>query len=303
MRDLSGGLGMAFSNEDIRYRHKKRFVITPFNGNTSQCKPSGYDLSVGSISFSDGNNVRFLIRSEVGENDSNSVTIPPSTNFIVCSREKITCSRRVLCTVHARATLSAQGIVMNPVTIDPGFDGHIILFMRNVSDSEINISTSEKMFTLIFHGTVSEADGEITSNEALLRTYKKSFGDNVTEVIENYIDNWNSPENTEVHEAAVAEMRKFRSRSLWRRKLGHINHNIFGARDQHALKSFSMGSARVFLLFGLPYIAYSILFPQSLFAASFPRIEEVDNTIISATVAALITGSLWMWGRLLFTKR
>lgn len=220
---------MAYSRRDIIYRHERRFVITPFSEEERHATPAGYDLKVGALVIVDYDSKKNTYSRledkiqaplEAGNLTVQDATVPPKSHFIVCSYEKIKNSNRVLQTVHARASLSSKGIMVNPLTIDPNFEGHIILLMYNSSPRPVKISSTDKIATMIFHGTEFETKAEPnTTADGLLHKYEIEFSRETVAPINSFITSWYDSHWNVVHREATKKMKKFRDKSRLRRRL------------------------------------------------------------------------------------
>ena len=141
---------MAYSGEDLFRNYRKTYVISPFQA--SQVSPLGYDLRVGhalAIRYPAAT-AKACLRADmlIPETDSRPLAhtrplkeliVAPGESILVITVEQVYLSSKVLATVQAKASISVQGLFLNPVTVDPNFasqddaSGRIILFMQNVS--------------------------------------------------------------------------------------------------------------------------------------------------------------------------
>lgn len=162
---------MAYSGEDLFRNYRKTYVIAPFQA--SQVSPNGYDLRVGhalTLDFSDPDSRPGVLEEmsyrgdgATGRGQSAQVlTVGPGQSLLVVTVEQIFLSSKVLATVHAKASVSMQGLLLNPVTVDPNFaakeeaSGRLVLFMHNLSGRTIQVEEKQGIATLIMHEVFSE---------------------------------------------------------------------------------------------------------------------------------------------------
>lgn len=162
---------MAYSGEDLFRNYRKTYVISPFQA--SQVSPLGYDLRVGhaiSLKYDDPDSKARLHR-EMKERTSKKTSanrvpqelvVEPDESILVITVEQVYLSSKVLATVQAKASISIQGLFLNPVTVDPNFaskeesSGRLIFFMHNLSKRRITLREKQGIATLIMHEVSTE---------------------------------------------------------------------------------------------------------------------------------------------------
>jgi deoxycytidine triphosphate deaminase len=167
-------------NLDIKRHRNKRLVIEPFL--ETNLTPLGYDLSIGyavcltpdphSGSWADTD---FLMSKSSGH-EVPTVLVPPGTDVLCVTKERIHLSGKVLAQVHARSGIAAKGFFMNPVTVDPNFGemhGRLVVRLVNVSDHEQILAIGETFATLVFHAVETETMQRPKSSdlEAIISKY------------------------------------------------------------------------------------------------------------------------------------
>lgn len=164
---------MAYSGEDLFRNYRKTYVISPFQA--SQVSPLGYDLRVGyavAIRYSDriskGKLRADMLLPETETRPSplsrplKELIVAPGESILVVTVEQVYLSSKVLATVQAKASISVQGLFLNPVTVDPNFasqddaSGRIILYMHNVSGRNVTLREKQGIATLIMHEVTTE---------------------------------------------------------------------------------------------------------------------------------------------------
>ncbi|MEQ8440581.1 MAG: hypothetical protein RIM33_11875 [Alphaproteobacteria bacterium] len=219
---------MAYSDLDIKKRFLTRFCITPFEPNTQQLTPVGYDLTIGAA---------IVLTREIRENgdiidkfvktsrfddggDEIDLDIPPNTGVVIATHERIFSSGRSLATVHGRSRMTARGLVVNSVTIDPNFDGNILIYMYNATNAVQKIRSHERVLTLIFHGVETETTKEPNTDfHQLVRYYGDLYGTEVANYLMDYNHNWDDSELAGIHNQQKNEVITFRRNSKFKRRI------------------------------------------------------------------------------------
>jgi deoxycytidine triphosphate deaminase len=202
---------MAYSGEDLFRNYRKTYVISPFQA--SQVSPLGYDLRIGhaiSLAYPDHKSLgqfhdEMKIPNEEGQTAGRppgasrplkELTVDPGQSFLVVTIEQVFLSSKVLATVQAKASVSIQGLFLNPVTVDPNFaadekaSGRLILFMNNVSGRQVKIREKDGIATLIMHEVSTETSHlpEKSGFEAVLKALEQTYDSAVTRRMSAYTD-------------------------------------------------------------------------------------------------------------------
>jgi deoxycytidine triphosphate deaminase len=196
---------MAYSGEDLFRNYRKTYVISPFQA--SQVSPLGYDLRVGhalTIKYSEDPNLKGDFASEMKLDEANNkapisrplkeLIVGPNESVLIITVEQVYLSSKVLATVHAKASISVQGLFLNPVTVDPNFasndaaSGRIILFMKNVSGRNVVLKEKQGIATLIMHEVTTETLHlpEKSGFEDILRALSNTYAPDVISRISTY---------------------------------------------------------------------------------------------------------------------
>ena len=98
--------------------------------------------------------------------------------------------------VHARASLSAMGLLLNPLTVDPNFGsadndgGRLILHLHNISARNIEIREMQSIATLVFHEVTTETylKPHKAGFSGVLDAYREFCEDKVINSMKRYVD-------------------------------------------------------------------------------------------------------------------
>ena len=196
---------MAYSGEDLFRNYRKTYVISPFQA--SQVSPLGYDLRIGhaiSIKYSSDATAKGALRAEMllSSTELNSpmsrplkeLIVSPGGSILVVTVEQVYLSSKVLATVQAKASISVQGLFLNPVTVDPNFasqdeaSGRIVLFMQNVSGRNVVLREKQGIATLIMHEVTTETSHlpEKSGFEDILKALGSTYDAEVINRISTY---------------------------------------------------------------------------------------------------------------------
>ncbi|MBE2187720.1 MAG: hypothetical protein IAE99_13190 [Rhodothermales bacterium] len=197
---------MAYSGEDLFRNYRKTYIISPFQA--SQVTPLGYDLRVGFVlalkyngedaKASFGAEMQKITHQDADVADGyqvNEISINPGGSILIVTVEQICLSHRVLATVQAKASISMQGLFLNPVTVDPNFasesgtSGRLVIYMHNNSGRRVKIREKQKIATLIMHevATPTSHHPEKSGFEDVLKVLGDNYDQSVLEKINVYI--------------------------------------------------------------------------------------------------------------------
>jgi len=138
------------SDVDIRAELGKGISIEPFE--ESFLTPVGYDLRVGTYAFSWKNAREIRV-------DEKPFTIAPHDTVLVETHESICLSKRFGGTVHSIVSfVSAHGLTHVSTTIDPGWEGKLLIQLHNYSERAIPLKFKEPLCTICFYKMESEAE-------------------------------------------------------------------------------------------------------------------------------------------------
>ena len=200
---------MAYSGEDLFKNYRKTYVISPFRA--SQVSPLGYDLRIGhavSLHYTSPDakgsvQAQMEVPSEFhaahvthlpAQPLLKELTIAPGQSFLVVTVEQICLGSKVLATVQAKASLSIQGLFLNPVTVDPNFasdegaSGRLVLFLHNASGRKVKIKEKDGIATLIMHEVSTETTHlpEKSGFSMLLDALEKNYDGSVIQSFSGY---------------------------------------------------------------------------------------------------------------------
>lgn len=139
------------SDVDIRAELGKGIIIEPFE--ESSLTPVGYDLRVGTYAFS-WKNTRELSLDEKGP-----FIIAPHDTILVETYESIRLSRQFGGTIHSIVSFaSAHGLAHISTTIDPGWEGKLLIQLHNYSERGVPLKFREPFCTVCFYKMESAAE-------------------------------------------------------------------------------------------------------------------------------------------------
>lgn len=150
--------------------------------------PIGYDLKIGFTIIKKWNKDQYdystvfdlsdiptdrQIDTTDDTNKQTIIKIPPKSGAIIVTLDAIYLSGCIAGTVHARSTLSAQGLMINSFTVDPNYKGRLIFYVFNSSQKEMILREKETIATLVLHKTKTQTEKHPQTN-------------NVAKVVDNY---------------------------------------------------------------------------------------------------------------------
>lgn len=120
--------------------------IDPFD--QKHLRMTGYELSAGESALLNG---RFLSR--LGEAP---IELQPGSQLLITSREAIVMPRGIIGKISHLHQQNIGGVFLTtPSSIDPGFMGHLVVGLRNMSESQVSLATGAPIAYLEF-STFSE---------------------------------------------------------------------------------------------------------------------------------------------------
>lgn len=139
------------SDVDIRVELGKGILIEPFEERS--LTPIGYDLRVGTYVFS-WQNMR-----ETTIEEKKPFIIAPHDTVLVETYEYVRLSRQFGGTIHSIVSFAtAHGVAHISTTLDPGWEGRLLIQLHNYSDREFPLKFKEPLCTACFYKMDSEAE-------------------------------------------------------------------------------------------------------------------------------------------------
>ncbi|RLA48077.1 MAG: hypothetical protein DRR06_00580 [Gammaproteobacteria bacterium] len=272
---------MALSDKDLKKQREKRFVIEPWK--KSQCSPLGYDLRMGFII--DPETADELYPKEYKKNEIVDITIKAHKTVVVVTQERIYLTGSVIGTVHARSGISAKGILVNSVTVDPHWNGRLLLTFCNSSNEDITIQSDKGMATLILHSVETETDnpGHKSETKQLLQDRSRYSSEVVTKIL-TYLNDYESTEGEERYQKARKYTKDYRKKNLIERKLINLKN------ETKWYELFKTGTLYALTLSVL-LLLIVMLFPAT---SQLPALSSIDKnseliSVISAVTALLLS--------------
>lgn len=138
------------SDVDIRNELTKGIIIEPFK--ESSLTAVGYDMKVGEFGFS------WNTKKELRIDQQGEFIIGPHDTVLISTYEHIGLSKSFGATVHSRVTLITHGIAHVSTTIDPGWNGRLLVQLHNERPVAIPIKFGQRFCTVCFHKLESESN-------------------------------------------------------------------------------------------------------------------------------------------------
>jgi deoxycytidine triphosphate deaminase len=277
---------LALSNHDILLHRNRRVVIEPFDEEGS-CTPSGYDLRVGFAIVMESEDDPLSTNHEldymayqrekdgVRKQDSSlvypTVEVHPGKSVAILTKERIYLTGRVLGTVFSKASITGRGLGMNSFTVDPTFQGRLLIRMKNESLLPITITLDERIATLVLEtvDTETQALAVTPTGTEVTRHYSVVF--NSLAVYENYYEKEHTKGKV-AFEKAVDEAKNFRRKPWLLRKVIQYTDlwKLRGRLHQTGLRSFEALTLAIAPVVDIVYI-FCALYPTWLngFGTSF----------------------------------
>ena len=125
----------------------KDIYIYPFV--KENLKGVGYNFSVGPFAWS----LEKMKILESGKEDRNAFIVEPGDTALVWTNETIYVSDSIGGTFHSKVTQASMGFSAIATTLDPGWNGVLLIAITNMSKSQKHLKKGESFVTLIFDRT------------------------------------------------------------------------------------------------------------------------------------------------------
>ena len=270
---------MALSDIDLKKQRQKRFVIEPWK--KEQCSPVGYDLRMGFII--DPESAEELYPRDFKKNEIVEITIKAHKSVVVVTQERVYLTGSIIGTVHARSGISAKGVLVNSVTVDPHWNGRLILTFCNSSNQDITIQSDKGMATLILHSVETETDhsGHKSETKQLLQDRSRYSSDVSTKIL-TYLNEYESTDGEKRYQAARSLTKKYREKSIIERRLITLKRET---EWYELAKNYSLYT----LIFFVILLLVAMLIPG---ASTLPFLNSIDKNSEFLSVMAAITAVL-----------
>lgn len=144
--------GSVLLSDEIKRYADELHLIEPFE--ERNLKPASYYLTVGE-EYAIGGVYRKL-EDEPGKNE---ITIPPFEVVIIRTYEKLNMPTYLIGRWNIRVTLAYKGLVwVGGPQVDPGFNGHLMCPIYNLSSREVTLKLKDRLATIDFVKTTSFVD-------------------------------------------------------------------------------------------------------------------------------------------------
>ncbi|PRY91728.1 dCTP deaminase domain-containing protein [Donghicola tyrosinivorans] len=154
----------ALSAEDLKRENGKTFLVHPVC--SENFTPLGYDLRVGkAFILSQSTSPQEISYTVLAERDGEKFfCFPPNSTIIIVTKERVWLSGFLMGAIHARGSLALRGIMINSTTVDPNWDGHMLMRVHNTSQKVEELSENEAFCTLVLHRLTSYTKGKPKSD-------------------------------------------------------------------------------------------------------------------------------------------
>ncbi len=136
-----------------RDENNPKIYINPFT--ETNLKPGSYDLSVGTSYAS-------ALKGQFQVNDNSPVTLEPGETVLITTLEeiKMPINKKVSALILSKVSQVSKGLSHISTTIDPDWEGKLLIAMTNHSRKSIKLNLREPLCTMIFFENKSAADKE-----------------------------------------------------------------------------------------------------------------------------------------------
>jgi deoxycytidine triphosphate deaminase len=175
---------MAYSNKDFEKNFGKTFFVYPHPIELSEdverilITPVGFDMVVGFVvPYPNGNNKSPKEKKETDSRvDAGTHYVVPAGGAVVAVTKNFFCfSGMVLGTVHGRSRLSAMGLIINSVSIDPNYRGVIFIYISNPTAHDRVLEYNDPIATLIIRevDTPTNLEVENPNDYSIIKKYEE----------------------------------------------------------------------------------------------------------------------------------
>ena len=183
---------------------------------------------------------------EENEDDDKDIKIPGETRIVVVTKERVYLSSRVMATVHGKAGVTSKGLFINPVTVDPHWNGKLVLTMYNTNKSEVTLRIKGGIATLVLHSVETETDTHWqrkSDTKGLLADGSERYTNEVTLKILKYLNHFESTPGEEKYIKARDITKKFRKQWHIKRKIQYF------VEQKHGYRFLKYGLSGLLILF------------------------------------------------------
>lgn len=229
---------MALSNGDLEKHRNVLYAIQPLDQRF--LTPLGIDVRPGFVIERETANTLFPVErlTQGNYNKQPAFTIKAKTAVLVITRERVYLSPKLLATLHGRSSITGKGVFVNPVTVDPNWNGRLILHFYNTSEQEVEVPTDDGIATLIFHSLETPTDHHARNSgtHELLRDPDR-YGRDVTHKMLKYLN---------FYESSSEEQRYHSDRRTTKQNFALYEDDISSteARVERALESAQRASSQ-----------------------------------------------------------
>lgn len=133
---------MLLSDRDIKQLLNQEIVIYPFNEN--DLTPVGYNLNPSDFVFS-------LQSKELLKAKNGFFQIKPHHTVLILTKEAVWVSKKLAGTFHSKVGVVSTGFGHISTTLDPGWNGLLLISLNNPTDSTLLLATNQSFVTLMLY--------------------------------------------------------------------------------------------------------------------------------------------------------
>lgn len=151
------------SDKEINDYVVRGLLIEKETFSSNSLEASSYDLRVGSKGIIGGEGV------EVDLIQIKTLEIPPGAYAGIVSYEKMNFPRNICARLGSKRALSYDGIILlSGSIVDPGYAGHLLFGLYNVSQKKVHIRYGRKICNIVFERLSIEPDKEVQTEPNLI---------------------------------------------------------------------------------------------------------------------------------------
>jgi deoxycytidine triphosphate deaminase len=133
---------MLLSDRDIKQLLNREIVIYPFNEH--DLTPVGYNLNPSDFVFS-------LQSKELLKAKNGFFQIKPHHTVLILTKEAVWVSKKIAGTFHSKVGVVSTGFGHISTTLDPGWNGLLLISLNNPTDSPLSLAANQSFVTLMLY--------------------------------------------------------------------------------------------------------------------------------------------------------
>gem|GEM_PF-4813099 len=145
--------------EDLKEQAGRSFVVHPTAQNS--LTPLGFDLRIGqAFLLSQVGDQQEIVPTKKEDRAANQqqFCFPANSTSLVVTRERVWLSGGLMGAIHARGSLALRGLIINSTTVDPNWDGKMLMRIHNTSTQTEYLGQEDAFCTLVIHEVISSTE-------------------------------------------------------------------------------------------------------------------------------------------------